>query len=87
YEDRGVVDKCDFCKDIVDAGGAPACVEACPMRAMEWGDIEELKARHPEAVFPVAPLAEPQDFGPNALYTKHIWDTGQPGEILNQEEI
>jgi len=72
----------------VDAGGNPACVEACPMRAMDWGDIEELKARYPEAVFPVAPLAEPQDFGPNALYTPHKQaGAAAVGVILNQEEI
>jgi anaerobic dimethyl sulfoxide reductase subunit B (iron-sulfur subunit) len=87
YEALAVVDKCDFCKDIVDAGGEPACVIACPMRAMEWGDIEELKARHPDAVFPVLPLAAPEDFGPNVLYTPHAMAENRQGEILNTEEI
>jgi anaerobic dimethyl sulfoxide reductase subunit B (iron-sulfur subunit) len=57
------------------------------MRAMEWGDIEELKARHPEAVFPVTPLAEPEDFEPNALFNQHVKAKDRTGEILNQEEI
>lgn len=87
YEELGVVDKCDFCKDIVDAGGSPACVEACPMRAMDWGDIEELKARYPDAVFQVTPLADPEDFSPNAVYTQHVAAEDREGEILNQEEI
>jgi len=87
YEALAVVNKCDFCKDIVDAGGNPACVEACPMRAMEWGDIEELKAAHPEAVFPVQPLAGPEDFGPNTVYTAHAKAGDREGAILNTEEI
>jgi anaerobic dimethyl sulfoxide reductase subunit B (iron-sulfur subunit) len=88
YEDLGTVDKCDFCKDIVDAGGSPACVEACPMRAMEWGDIEELKAAHPDAVFQVGPLVDPQDFEPNALFSPHRWAANlEAGAILNEEEI
>ncbi|MBN1964261.1 MAG: dimethylsulfoxide reductase subunit B [Anaerolineae bacterium] len=87
YEDRGVVEKCDFCKDIVDAGGNPACVEACPMRAMDWGDIDALRERYPEAVFPVQPLAGPEDFEPNALYKAHAWAEGREGAILNEEEI
>ena len=87
YEALAVVAKCDYCKDIVDAGGSPACIEACPMRAMEWGDIEELKAAHPDAEFPVAPLAGPEDFGPNAIYTPHAKAQGREGEVLNTEEI
>jgi len=89
YEDRGIVDKCDFCKDIVDAGGSPACVEACPMRAMEWGDIEELTAAHPAAVCPVGPrAADEQGFQPNAIFTPHkMAESLETGAILNQEEI
>lgn len=88
YEALAVVDKCDFCKDIVDAGGNPACVEACPMRAMEWGDIEELKARHPDAAFPILPLAEaPEGVVPNAVFSPNVVAKGREGAILNQEEI
>ncbi len=88
YEELQTVNKCDFCKDIVDAGGNPACVDACPMRAMDWGDVEELKAKYGDAVFPVEPLAGPEDFGPNALYTKHVKAVeGAAGAILNEEEI
>jgi len=88
YDALAVMDKCDFCKDIVDAGGNPACVEACPMRAMEWGDIEELKARHPDAAFPILPLAEsPEGVEPNVVYTAHVMAAGREGRVLNEEEI
>lgn len=45
-KELGKVRKCDGCKDLRDKGGNPVCVEACPMRALEWGDIDELKAKH-----------------------------------------
>lgn len=45
-EDLGKVHKCDSCKDLRDQGQNPACVDACYMRALEWGDLDELKAKH-----------------------------------------
>lgn len=34
--------KCDFCKDRLEAGENPACVDACPMKVLTYGDISEL---------------------------------------------
>ncbi|MDQ7092085.1 4Fe-4S dicluster domain-containing protein [Desulfosporosinus sp. PR] len=45
-EELGKVHKCDACKDLRDKGENPACVDACYMRALEWGDFDELKAKH-----------------------------------------
>ena len=42
----GVMGKCDLCRDLVDAGQNPACVDACLMRCLDWGDIDELRERH-----------------------------------------
>ena len=36
------VHKCDFCKDRLEAGEKPACVEACPMKVLTFGDISNL---------------------------------------------
>ncbi len=36
-----VVDKCDFCIHRVTRGLLPACVAACPTRAMMFGDIND----------------------------------------------
>lgn len=47
-KDLGKVSKCDGCKDLRNKGGTPVCVEACPMRALEWGDTDELRAKHGE---------------------------------------
>ena len=47
---EGVAGKCDSCASIRANGGQPQCVAACPMRALEFGDLDELKKAHPDAV-------------------------------------
>lgn len=37
---------CDFCPDRLSLGQKPACVDACPMRALDSGPTEELKGRY-----------------------------------------
>jgi anaerobic dimethyl sulfoxide reductase subunit B (iron-sulfur subunit) len=52
---RGIMTKCDLCADLVDAGGRPSCVAACPMRALDFGPLEELRAKYggTDSVFPL----------------------------------
>jgi molybdopterin-containing oxidoreductase family iron-sulfur binding subunit len=38
---KGTVMKCDFCPDMVRDGTLPYCVQACPNRAIYYGDLEE----------------------------------------------
>lgn len=45
-ENAGIVGKCDACKPFRDRGLNPVCVDACNMRALEFGDIDELRAKH-----------------------------------------
>lgn len=45
-EDEGIVRKCDSCYLLREKGESPACVAACPMRALDFGDLEELKAKY-----------------------------------------
>lgn len=56
-EAAGVMTKCDFCLDLVTQGDRPACVTACPMRTLDFGELEELKARlgGTSDVFPLPP--------------------------------
>lgn len=45
-EERGIIGKCDSCKDLRDKGENPACVDSCIMRSLEFGDLDELAAKH-----------------------------------------
>lgn len=45
-EELGKVSKCNMCADLVDKGEEPACVTSCVMRAIEFGNIEELRKKY-----------------------------------------
>ena len=40
------VGKCDACADLRHEGLNPVCVDACMLRCIEWGPLDELRARH-----------------------------------------
>lgn len=42
---HGVVEKCNFCVSRVDRGIMPACVEACPNKAMTFGDLNDTQSQ------------------------------------------
>ena len=37
----GTVEKCTFCKNLIDRGDVPACMQLCPGRARYWGDLDD----------------------------------------------
>lgn len=45
-EDEGIVRKCDSCYLLREKGEDTACMAACPMRALDFGDLEELKKKY-----------------------------------------
>lgn len=45
-EEKGVVGKCDACKPYRDAGLNPVCVDACNMRVLDFGDLDELREKY-----------------------------------------
>lgn len=61
-EAKGVMTKCTGCADLLAVGQKPACVDACVMRALDFGDLNELRVKY-GAVDGIEPL-------PNATYTQ-----------------
>jgi len=47
-KDAPKMTKCNLCIDRIRDGLKPACVAACPMRALDAGPIDELKAMYPD---------------------------------------
>jgi len=88
-QQAGKMTKCTFCHDEIDQGKDPTCVTACPMRAMDFGDIEELAEKY-EQVRDVYPLPDPKLTEPSFLITPHQdahrADT-VPAQIANREEV
>jgi anaerobic dimethyl sulfoxide reductase subunit B (iron-sulfur subunit) len=83
------VSKCDFCYDAIDAGGAPACVTSCPQRALDFGDLAELRKKYGD-VRQIFPLPDPATTEP-ALVIKPHRDSAKAAEraaeVANWEEV
>lgn len=69
--DSGKMRKCDFCLDLQQKGQSPACVEACPVRALEYGPLDELQKKHPDATAALKGLPDPSLTKPSVLYSPH----------------
>ena len=83
----GVMTKCNGCFDEVEAGGSPACVSACPSRALEFGELSELRAKYGDLA-EVAPLPPANLTHPSLVITPHR--NAAPvgaGPVANPEEI
>ncbi len=86
---RGVMTKCDFCYDLLDKGKSPACVSACQMRVLHFGDIDELRAEF-GCVNDIYSLPDPDLTGPAIVLTPHpdaVRGALSGAKIGNQEEI
>ena len=80
--------KCDFCADDIDNGGAPACVTACPNRALDFGELSELRARYGKTQ-QVYPLPDPSISDPSLVIKPHRHaGTGPqaPGRMANPDQ-
>lgn len=69
--------KCDGCLDRTAEGGQPICVESCPERAIEFGDIEELRKKH-GTLDALAPMPTGEQTKPSLIIhpTKNVKLTG-----------
>lgn len=75
---RKVVSKCDMCRPRIEAGQSPACVLACPTRAIavEPVDVAAWRADHATADGPGLPPA-----GITLSTTRVVVPTGLPPEL------
>ena len=83
-EERGVTSKCNFCMDYLDEGGRPACVDACLMRCLDFGDIAELREKYGDAC-DLAPLPSSSETRPSLILGLPK-NADEDGAVINLEQ-
>ena len=69
-ETAGTMTKCNFCEDLLAQGETPYCAAACPMRALEFGELKDLQAKFGNTDA-VEPLPSADLTGPALVITPH----------------
>jgi anaerobic dimethyl sulfoxide reductase subunit B (iron-sulfur subunit) len=87
-ETIGLMTKCTACVDRVAEGKDPVCVAACPMRALEFGELSALRKKH-GTIDALEPLPSSDITSPSVVFTAH--KDAQPsgsgtGRIINLPE-
>jgi formate dehydrogenase iron-sulfur subunit len=72
-EEDGRAWKCSLCYDRTRDGLEPACAKACPTDSIQYGDVDELKARAEER------LTTLHERGATETYLYGAGEDGQPG--------
>ena len=68
--------KCKYCWERIEDGNSPVCVSACPVRALDYGYIDDLQRKYPDAVrmnptdFPYAYVNNTNDTKPSFFIKK-----------------
>ncbi|MDR3439065.1 DMSO/selenate family reductase complex B subunit [Telmatospirillum sp.] len=84
-----IMRKCDGCLSRLERGLRPICVDSCPQRALDFGPIEELRARY-GVENEIAPLPSHDLTHPNLVVKPH--PTARPtgdheGQVQNWGEV
>ena len=77
--------KCVLCTDEASEDGAPhpACATACPVRALEFGPIDELREKYGDTCT-IAIFGD--ETAPNVVINPHR-DASKGGELMNPAEV
>jgi anaerobic dimethyl sulfoxide reductase subunit B (iron-sulfur subunit) len=81
--------KCHFCFDYIDEGKIPACVSACPQRALDFGELSDLKKKY-SGTDSIHPLPDPTLTEPALVIKPHKDAVGakeKKARIANREEV
>ncbi len=87
--ESGTMTKCDFCKDYLDVGNIPSCVSSCPMRALDFGELSELRKKYGD-LNQIYPITDPEITKPALVITPHpesISAESNKAVIANMEEV
>ena len=81
--------KCDGCYDRVELGKKPICIESCPLRALDFGPIDELRATYGVqadiAPLPSSSLTKPSVIIGTCRNSRPSGD--KTGAIMNPTEV
>jgi anaerobic dimethyl sulfoxide reductase subunit B (iron-sulfur subunit) len=69
-EETKAMTKCNFCYDLQDQGLNPACVDACVMRCLHFGDLDELRQQYGD-LDAIEPLPTGTITKPSLVITPH----------------
>ena len=86
---KGHMTKCDGCYSSVKSGQKPICVDACPLRALDFAPIDELRAKYGIQAS-IAPLPPADITQPNLVVkpNKHARLSGDTSGFLgNPREV
>lgn len=81
--------KCDGCHSRILEGKKPICVDACPLRALDFAPIDELRKTYGDLAA-IAPLPSPEHTAPNLVIktNKNARPTGDTtGFLANPREV
>ncbi len=87
---KKVMTKCTLCADYLEEGKPPSCVAACPMRVLDYGELETLEKKHGIKTNELFPLPEARHTQPALVLKPHPTSrkTGSPeAHIANREEV
>ena len=86
--DERIMMKCNMCKDEVGGGNTPLCVSGCRDRALDFGTLEEMRAKYGDGDVEVEPMPA-NHTNPSLVLVPHrnAQKTGTgTGHIVNMEE-